>query len=374
MSVEVSNLKKSFGSTRAADDLSFTLPTGAFLALLGPSGSGKTTVLRMLAGLETPDAGRIAIHGRAVFDGRRSVPPEQREIGMVFQDYALWPHMTVAQNVSFGLSLRRMRKPDVAKRVAESLAMVHLDGLDNRYPDQLSGGQQQRVAIARALAIRPPLMLLDEPLSNLDASLREEMRTELVRLVKEQGITAIYVTHDRIEALAMSDQIVVMRQGRLAQMGTPEELYHRPANPFIASFLGAANFVPGSASGTTAGQAVVRNGDLALRCVAQNPVAGPAVAVLRPEDGTLHSSPPSIEGNMLQGHVVHSEFLGGRWRHVVSVTGELTIQLLTSDRAPSAQVWVHFPIDRCLVLSADEQTAVQPIASSIEHQARLVGV
>ena len=173
MSVDVSNLTKRFGATKAVDDVSFDVAEGAFVALLGPSGSGKTTVLRMLAGLERPDEGRISVHGRPVFGGRREVPAEERDIGMVFQDYALWPHMTVAQNIAFGLRLRRFTRHDRDARVAEALSLVHLDGLDARFPDQLSGGQQQRVAIARALATRPRLLLLDEPLSNLDAALRD---------------------------------------------------------------------------------------------------------------------------------------------------------------------------------------------------------
>jgi ABC-type Fe3+/spermidine/putrescine transport system ATPase subunit len=351
MSVEVSNLDKRFGDTTAANDVSFTVAEGRFMALLGPSGSGKTTVLRMLAGLEQPDDGTIVVHGRTVFGGRGEVPAEERDVGMVFQDYALWPHMTVAQNISFGLRLRRMSRHDAAQRVTETLKLVHLDGLAGRYPDQLSGGQQQRVAIARALAARPRLLLLDEPLSNLDAALREEMRVELVRLLKTQGITAVYVTHDRIEALAMADEIVVMRDGRIAQRGTPEELYARPANVFIAGFLGAANFVPGDVTTRSDGQTIVGHGDLCLTGAVHAPLNGRAVAMLRPEDGALHSQPPCAgSSNLLPGTVVHSEFLGGRWRHVIAVTHDLTVQVLTPHRAPATKVWLSFPIERCLLL------------------------
>ncbi len=354
MSVDVSNLTKRFGTTTAVDDVSFSVAEGAFVALLGPSGSGKTTVLRMLAGLERPDEGRIAVHGRPVFGGRREVPAEERDIGMVFQDYALWPHMTVAQNIAFGLRLRRFTRRDRDARVAEALSLVHLDGLDARFPDQLSGGQQQRVAIARALATRPRLLLLDEPLSNLDAALREEMRVELVRLLKAQGITAIYVTHDRIEALAMADQIVVMRDGRVAQIGAPEELYARPATLFIAGFLGAANVVAGAVETGPDGHPAIRSGDACLSGAVGGTLNGHGVAVSRPEDGAIHAAPPAPgTGNVLCGEVVHSEFLGGRWRHVVSIGPELTVQALTPDRAPATTVWVRFPPERCVLLPAE---------------------
>ncbi len=354
MSVDVSNLTKRFGATTAVDDVSFSVAEGQFVALLGPSGSGKTTVLRMLAGLERPDEGRIAVHGRPVFGGRREIPAEERDIGMVFQDYALWPHMTVAQNIAFGLRLRRFTRRDRDERVAEALSLVHLDGLDARFPDQLSGGQQQRVAIARALATRPRLLLLDEPLSNLDAALREEMRVELVRLLKAQGITAIYVTHDRIEALAMADQIVVMRDGRVAQIGAPEDLYARPATLFIAGFLGAANVVAGTVETGPDGRPAIRSGDACLSGAVLGALNGRGVAVSRPEDGAIHAAPPAPgTDNVLRGEVVHSEFLGGRWRHVVSVGPELTVQALTPDRAPATTVWVRFPPERCVLLPAE---------------------
>jgi len=362
MPVAVSNLVKRFGATTAVDAVSFTVDDGSFCALLGPSGSGKTTVLRMLAGLERPDGGRIEVHGRVVFGERRETPAEERDIGMVFQDYALWPHMTVAQNIAFGLRLRRLSRADVTAQVAEALARVHLDGLDARYPDQLSGGQQQRVAIARALAARPRLLLLDEPLSNLDAALREEMRVELVRLLKDQAITAVYVTHDRIEALAMADTIVVMRAGRIAQVGAPEDLYARPATPFIAGFLGAATFVSGDVALAPDGASLVRHGDLALRgaAAAGLTVGSPGVAMLRPEDGVLYTEPPTFADagahNLLAGDIVYSEFLGGRWRHVVAVAAGVTVQALTPLRPPGSgrqRVWVGFPVDRCVLLPPD---------------------
>jgi ABC-type Fe3+/spermidine/putrescine transport system ATPase subunit len=355
VSVEVSNLSKRFGTTLAVADVSFTVPEGRFLALLGPSGSGKMTVLRMLAGLEQPDGGRTSVHGRVVYGDRRVVPAEERDIGMVFQDYALWPHMTVAQNIAFGLRLRRLSQRERGARVAEALALVRLQGLDERYPDQLSGGQQQRVAIARALATRPGLLLLDEPLSNLDAALREEMRVELVRLLKDQGITAVYVTHDRIEALAMSDQIVVMRTGRVVQIDSPEELYQRPGNTFIAGFMGHANFVPGEVVADADGRPSVQRGALRLRGRVHTEFSGRGVAMLRPEDGALHASAPAPDAaNVLEGDVVHSEFLGGRWRHVVAIAPDLTVQVLTPERTPAPRVWLRFPSERCVLLPATD--------------------
>ncbi len=355
MSVEVSNLSKRFGTTLAVADVSFTVPEGHFLALLGPSGSGKTTVLRMLAGLEQPDSGRISVHGRVVYGDQRVVPAEERDIGMVFQDYALWPHMTVAQNIAFGLRLRRLSRLERDARVAEALALARLQGLDERYPDQLSGGQQQRVAIARALATRPGLLLLDEPLSNLDAALREEMRVELVRLLRDQGITAVYVTHDRIEALAMADQIVVMRAGRVVQIGSPEELYQRPGSTFIAAFMGNANFVPGEVVADADGRPNVQRGALRLRGRVHTALNGRGVAMLRPEDGALYAAAPAPDAaNVLEGDVVHSEFLGGRWRHVVTIAPDLTVQVLTPERAPTPRVWLRFPSERCVLLPATD--------------------
>ncbi|HEY8282814.1 MAG TPA: ABC transporter ATP-binding protein [Chloroflexota bacterium] len=206
------------------------------------------------------------------------------------------------------------------------------------------------MAIARALATRPRLLLLDEPLSNLDAALREEMRVELVRLLKAQGITAIYVTHDRVEALAMADHIVVLRDGRIAQMGTPEELYSRPANAFIAGFLGAANFIPGDTHLEPGGMVGVHRGAVRLRGMPHGQLNGKGTAVPRPEDGTLHANQPDDAVNALPGEVIHSEFLGGRWRHVIAVGEDCVVQAITAERAPAQQVWVYFPPERCLVL------------------------
>ena len=257
--IAIESLCKQFASGKtvatAVDDVSLVIPAGSLFFLLGPSGCGKTTLLRMIAGFTLPTAGRILFDHHDI----SFVPPHQRDTGMVFQSYALWPHMTVAENVAFGLHVRKIKKPDRDQRVREALAMVQLDHLLDRRPNQLSGGQQQRVALARALAIRPKCLLLDEPLSNLDAKLRLEMRSEIRRIVKQAGTTAIYVTHDQKEALSMADSIAVLRAGKLEQTGTPEELYRRPATRFVADFIGESNFLTGVVESVEATAIVVRS-------------------------------------------------------------------------------------------------------------------
>ena len=248
------HLNKSFrvdhGEVHAVCDLSLDIEEGEFFTLLGPSGCGKSTTLRSIAGLETPTSGEISMDGELVYSSARGsvVPVYQRDIGMVFQSYAIWPHMNVFENVAYPLkygSASRPNKDEIRRRVSDSLSLVHLEGLENRSATLLSGGQQQRVALARALVRSPKLLLLDEPLSNLDAKLREEMRTELRELVHRLGITAIYVTHDQLEALVMSDRIAVMHEGRLVQVSNSHDIYNRPANAFVAGFIGATNFLNG---------------------------------------------------------------------------------------------------------------------------------
>jgi iron(III) transport system ATP-binding protein len=232
---------KRFGTVTAVDELSLDVEAGELLSLLGPSGCGKTTTLRMIAGFETPTSGRILLADRDV----TAAPPQRRGMGMVFQNYALFPHLSVRENVAFGLEATRVPRGEIDGRVRQVLRRVDLEGYEDRRVQQLSGGQQQRVALARALAPEPPVLLLDEPLSNLDAALRERTRTELRMLLKQVGITAIFVTHDQEEAFALSDRIAVLDHGRLEQVGTPETLYHDPATPFVAAFVGKANFLPG---------------------------------------------------------------------------------------------------------------------------------
>jgi ABC-type Fe3+/spermidine/putrescine transport system ATPase subunit len=241
-SVELRAVSKRFGGVRAVEGVSLTVGSGEFLTLLGPSGCGKTTLLRLIAGLEDPDEGEIRVGGEVVFSRERgvAVAPGERGVGMVFQDYALWPHMTVAENVAFGLKIRRVKKEEIRRRVRNVLSYLQLEGLEDRYPSELSGGQQQRVALARALVVEPKVLLMDEPLSNLDARLRRKMRTEIRRLHADLGMTVIYVTHDQEEALVLADRIAVMQNGMLLQVGTPREIYERPGTLAVAEFVGEA--------------------------------------------------------------------------------------------------------------------------------------
>lgn len=306
--LRLAGLTRRFGSHVAVDGIDLNVAPGEFVTLLGPSGCGKTTTLNMIAGFLAPDAGRIVLAGRQVED----LPPFRRDLGMVFQDYALFPHMTVAENVAFGLKMRRVSARDAAQRVQEALAMVKLDGLEARRPLQLSGGQRQRVALARALVIRPAMLLLDEPLSNLDLKLREEMRIEISALQRRSGIATIFVTHDQGEALTMSDRIAVMRAGRIEQLGSPTEIYERPATRFVAGFIGSINMLAARIAGPAGadGYAALDTGAGAAR--ARIPVgAGDVVTLtIRPERLRLGDAPPGAIA--WQATVERVVYLGAR--------------------------------------------------------------
>ncbi len=276
--VELREVSKVFaGGVRAADGVSFQVPAGRVVALLGPSGCGKTTLLRLIAGFERPDAGTIAIEGEVVAGPGQFVPPERRRVGIVVQDHALFPHLTVAANVAYGLGAAR-RRPTREPRVVEVLEMVGLRDLADRYPAELSGGQQQRVAIARAIAPRPRVVLLDEPFANLDAALRGRIRLEVRDILKAAGATVVLVTHDQEEALSLADRVAVMERGRVVQVGDPQEVYQRPAHPFVARFVGEAALVPGTSDGAAVQTPLGR-----LPVAGHAPRAGPALAVVRPE-------------------------------------------------------------------------------------------
>ncbi|WKU07765.1 ABC transporter ATP-binding protein [Micromonospora sp. HUAS LYJ1] len=308
------------GDTAAVDDVDISIAAGEFFTLLGPSGCGKTTTLRMVAGFYFPTSGRIRFGTEDVTHR----PPNKRDTGMVFQNYALFPHMSVAQNVAYGLKIRKVGRAESARRIEEALGQVHLAGYGDRRIDQLSGGQQQRVALARALVIRPRTLLLDEPLSNLDAKLREETRVEIRRIQQEAGTTAIYVTHDQSEAMAMSDRIAVMESGRVRQIGAPQEIYHRPATAFVARFIGRSNVL--SLPVVTAAAETVTVG---LPDGSETAVAAPADHGLRAGETALVSVRPehlgltsATEAGALPGRVTEVEFTGMATNLVVEVAGE----------------------------------------------------
>ncbi|TVS00262.1 MAG: ABC transporter ATP-binding protein [Rhodospirillales bacterium] len=312
--------------TRALEPLDLDIAAGETVVFLGPSGCGKTTTLRIIAGLERPDPG-----GRVVFAGRdvTPLPVEKRDIGMVFQSYALFPNMDVAGNVGYGLKVRRIPAVDRRRRVAEMLEMMHITELAARSVDQLSGGQKQRVALARALAVRPRVLLLDEPLTALDAKLREELRIEIDRLLRNLGITAVYVTHDQAEAMALGDRIVVMERGRVAQVGTPREVYLSPANPFVARFIGTLNVVSGEAAD---GHLHLPGGRLALNGAGSIPASGRLSVAFRPEAVAViplinPGDQPHPDGGLI-GTVTAAFFLGDHIRLVIDGAGESAIVAL----------------------------------------------
>lgn len=311
-------LTKRFGAVTAVQTLDLDIQEGELITLLGPSGCGKTTTLRLVGGFETPDDGEIYFGLRRVTE----LPPERRNIGMVFQSYALFPHMTVAENVAFGLRMRREPSPTIHQRVTAILERVQLSGLEHRYPHQLSGGQQQRVALARALVTNPAVLLLDEPLANLDAKLREEMRFYIRSLQRDVGITTIYVTHDQAEAMVLADRIVVMRDGVLQQLGTPEEIYRRPSNAWVAGFIGLSNFIPGSLAGRENGRLVVRTPAGTFTCAGE--AEGDSLLIcVRPE--ALHFD--EARANRLSGVVRERVFLGNLYDYSVDGPGNLRLRV-----------------------------------------------
>jgi ABC-type Fe3+/spermidine/putrescine transport system ATPase subunit len=306
-----------FGSFTAVDQLSLDIAPGEFISLLGPSGCGKTTTLRMIAGFVRPTGGVIAMDGEAISSSAGSLPPEKRQMSMIFQSYAIWPNMTVAENVAFGLKLRRFDRASIRAKVQLMLDTVRLGALADRYPAELSGGQQQRVALARAMVIEPRVLLLDEPLSNLDANLREEMRFEIRRLHDKFHFTTVYVTHDQGEAMVTSDRIAVMNHGRLEQIDAPYMLYTRPKTRFVAGFIGRTNFL----EGRIAGERIVFDHFDLPRGLFENPV-DPATAVLfsvRPHSISLDRQPHSEDSPVrLQARLVERAFLGESWDYIVS--------------------------------------------------------
>ncbi|MDQ2633535.1 MAG: ABC transporter ATP-binding protein, partial [Pseudomonadota bacterium] len=324
--VRVENVSRSFGPHKALDGVTIAFPDGGFYALLGPSGSGKTTLLRLIAGFDFPDSGHIVIDGKGV----ERVPVEKRRIGMVFQNYALFPNMSVADNVAFGLSVRGVARAEIAAEVQRALDLVQLGDLGKRRPHQLSGGQRQRVALARAIVIRPQVLLLDEPLSALDKALRVDMQVELKRIQREVGITTIFVTHDQEEALTMSDRIGILRDGQLVQEGSPEQIYDNPVSEFAATFLGDANILRGEATG--AGIRLDDGTEIAARQGTAGPMTGKMSCAVRPERITILPAEraASASRNRLAGRVSKRMFAGGSSTYFVARDDE-TIKVLVQN-------------------------------------------
>ncbi len=306
------------GEVTAVSDVSLQIEKGEFITLLGPSGCGKTTTLRMIAGFEFPTAGNIRLDGNII----NELPPHKRDMSMVFQSYAIFPHLTVFENVAYGLKVQRRPKTEIAERVERVLGLVELEGFGGRTPDQLSGGQQQRVALARALIMEPKVLLMDEPLSNLDAKLREQMRYEIRRIQQQIGITSVYVTHDQVEAMTMSDRIVVMNEGRIEQVGPPMEIYRRPRNRFVADFIGKANFVTGKVEGMENGRLSIRTLGNSLSADAPDANFQPGqevTLVIRPEMARIN---PDNNAHTT-GVVRQAAYLGNIVEYEVEVAGQL---------------------------------------------------
>src|SRR5690625_513121 len=346
--VELRNVIKHFGDVQAVKGVDLTIDAGSFVTLLGPSGCGKTTILRMIAGLEQPTRGEIWINGRRIDD----IPIHKRNLGLVFQNYALFPHKTIFDNVAFGLRYRDVPKADIRKRVAEALEIVQLPGVEKRFPAQLSGGQQQRIALARAIVIEPDVLLLDEPLSALDANLREGMRVELKRIQRELGITTIFVTHDQAEALALSDKVVVMSNGRKEQEGAPDSVYTRPASRFVAEFLGNANLLPGRVE---QGGVMLLDGTLLpLQDVNAFPPGTELDIVLRAERILLaRQHQPEPDAVIVPGRVRALDYQGVAARYFVEALGT-TLQVINPiDDVPfpeGAEVQLRIRAQDCVAL------------------------
>jgi iron(III) transport system ATP-binding protein len=368
MALIVEGLVKRFGDVAAVDGVSFTVEPGELLCLLGPSGCGKTTTLRCVAGLEAPDTGAIRLDGQVLADGRRGVlvPPHRRRFGMVFQSYAVWPHLSVYENVRYPLRYGpHLTKEEMAKRTREALRVVRLEQHAERFPHQLSGGQQQRVALARALVMDPAALLFDEPLSNLDAKLREEMRVELAEMQGRLRVPAIYVTHDQAEAMALATRIAVMHQGRIRQLGTPEAIYRQPADEFVATFLGSTNLLPGVVQARDAsGHMRVRTGAgvLLVRTAVAAETGSRIVVGVRPEHLRVHLQAPVMD-DVLAGTLTKATFLGPFTDCVVKA-GDLTLQIQVPGALAARRgerVYLTVEPDTCTVLP--EPASAKPLTN-----------
>ena len=346
------SLCRKFGGVAAVDDFNLELQAGEFVSLLGPSGCGKTTTLRMIAGFIPPSAGTIEMDGKLLSSPSLTVPPERRRMSMIFQSYAIWPNMTVAQNVGFGLQVRKLPSAEIAQRVDAILDTVHMGHLRARYPAELSGGQQQRVALARAIVVQPDVLLLDEPLSNLDANLREEMRFEVRRLHDEYRYTTVYVTHDQSEAMTTADLIAVMNGGRIEQLGPPEEIYARPRSEFVARFIGASNVLKGKA--LDAGHVSIAGAAVACGGAALVPGADVAISIRQHEIGIgTDAAEPGLRENVIPAVVARNVFLGNSRDYLAEIGDGTSLRIVTTPEhniAQGSRVWLRLPAERCRVL------------------------
>ncbi len=359
MNIQLKDMVKRFGALEAVSHVSLDIRDGELFTLLGPSGCGKTTILRLIGGFHKPDAGAIYFGEREV----SGIPPYERNIGMVFQNYALWPHMTIFDNVAYGLKIKKTPRAQMDEQVNRALSLVHLTGLEKRYPGQLSGGQQQRVALARALVLNPDVLLLDEPLSNLDAKIRQQVRAEIRKLQKDLAITAVYVTHDQEEALTLSDRIAVINHGQLQQLGTPRDLYERPKNPFVADFIGVNNLIAGEVKGIqeAKGRMAVQTRFGILTCVFDGQFkTGEACKVsVRPEVASIcNSDQAGDETNVIAGKVSFASYIGNAIRYDIELDPETLFKVDVQNpwnQKPFAideRVQVRFPVQITLGIPA----------------------
>jgi iron(III) transport system ATP-binding protein len=350
-SVELRSLTKRYGELAVVDEVSLTIAHGQLVCLLGPSGCGKTTTLRLIAGFVEPTVGEIHVGSRLMSSPAQTLPPERRNMSMIFQSYALWPHMTVAENIVYGLKLRKMDRGAIAKKLDTILATTKLAPLAERYPGELSGGQQQRVALARALIVEPETLLLDEPLSNLDANLREEMRFEIRRLHDQYRYTTVYVTHDQAEAMTTADLIAVMNQGKIEQAGSPEDIYDRPRSEFVARFIGSSNVIRGKGLERDR----IEFAGVPLACVGEPVRQGADVPMsIRPHDIALSLRVPEGNGNVVPARVRRQVFLGASRDYLVEAQDGTQLRVVTSagDNVPEGSaVFLHLPPERCRALA-----------------------